>query len=129
MSDGPLTGTVLDYTRTIEALVQDGNGPSDWDRLAEFVAVDQFERIGTFLEVQDWRQYSEMLSHWGSSVDKFETSVRRISELPGLVFFEIEERHFRGDGLHIVNSMTVFEFDERGKIRRLNVYLQQEGAA
>jgi hypothetical protein len=52
--------------------------------------------------------------------------VRRITELPDLVFYEIEERHFRGDDPpHVVNSLTVFAFDEAGRIRRLDVYLQQ----
>jgi len=41
------------------------------------------------------------------------------------VFFEIEERHFRGGDVHVVNSMTVFDFDEDNKIRHLDVYLQQ----
>jgi hypothetical protein len=51
--------------------------------------------------------------------------VRRISELRGLVYFEVEERHFRGGNVHVVNSMTVFEFNEDGKICHLDVYLQQ----
>ena len=51
--------------------------------------------------------------------------MRRISELRGLVYFEVEERHFRGGNVHVVNSMTVFEFNEDGKIRHLDVYLQQ----
>jgi hypothetical protein len=51
--------------------------------------------------------------------------VRRVSELPGLVYFEVEERHFFGDKTHVVNSMTVFEFDTDAKIRHLDVYLQQ----
>ena len=56
---------------------------------------------------------------------KVETSVKRISELPGVVYFEIEERHFRGDTVSVVSSLTVFEFDDDSKIRRLRVYLQQ----
>jgi len=119
-----LTDKVVEFTRTLEGLVADGEPPSDWGPLADFVAVDQFERIGTFREVQNWQQYTAMLTQWASSVDKFETSVQRITEVANFVFFEIEERHFRG-GVHVVNSMTVFDFDERGKIRRLNVYLQQ----
>jgi hypothetical protein len=51
--------------------------------------------------------------------------VRRITELDRLVYFEVEERHFRGDNVHVVNSLTVFEFNEDGKICHLNVYLQQ----
>jgi hypothetical protein len=125
MTDGALTRTVLDYTEAIRRLVPDIENADDWKPLAEFVAVDDFERVGTFMEVQDWRQYTEMLTQWASSIDKFDTSVRRISELPGLVFFEIEERHFRAGDVHVLNSMTVFAFDGQGKIRHLDVYLQQ----
>jgi len=122
---GPLTRTVLDYAQTMERLVPTAKDASDWARLADFVAVDEFERVGTFTEVQNWQQYIEMLTRWSSATKKFETTVRRVSELPGLVYFEIEERNFRSDAVHVVNSLTVFEFDEAGKIRHLDVYLQQ----
>lgn len=121
----PLTRTILDYEGTIRRLVPTIKGPADWAPLAEFVAVDEFERVGTFLEVQTWQQYTDMLTQWASATDSFETTVRRVSELGGLVYFEIEERHFRGGHVHVVNSMTVFEFDESGKICHLDVYLQQ----
>jgi hypothetical protein len=123
---GPLTRKVLEYEQAMKRLVPTIEAPADWAPLAEFVAVDTFERVGTFLEVQNWQQYTEMLTHWASATETFETTVRRISELPGLVYFEIEERHFRGGDVHVVNSMTVFEFDEDGKIRHLDVYLQQQ---
>lgn len=122
---GPLTRKVLAYQETMKQLVPSMKAAADWAPLAEFVAVDEFERVGTFLEVQNWQQYLEMLTQWGSATATFETTVRRISELPGVVYFEIEERHFRGDTVHVVNSMTVFEFNEAGKIRHLDVYLQQ----
>jgi hypothetical protein len=122
---GPLTRTVLDYVQTMERLVPDAKVPADWAPLAEFVAVDDFERIGTFLEVQDWPQYREMLTQWSSTIDRFEASVRRISEVDRLVYYEVEERHFRGDAVNVVNSMTVFAFDEAGRIRHLDVYLEQ----
>jgi hypothetical protein len=122
---GPLTRKVLEYTHTIERLVPTVKAPADWAPLAEFVAVDEFERVGTFLEVNDWPQYTEMLTRWASATAVFETTVRRISELPGLVYFEIEERHFHDDDVNVVNSMTVFEFDEDNKICHLDVYLQQ----
>jgi hypothetical protein len=122
---GPLTRTVLDYTETMKQLVPAVTGPGDWAPLAEFVATDRFERVGTFLEVQDWAQYLDMLTAWASATSSFETTVRRISELPGLVYFEIEERHHRGDLVHVVNSLTVFAFDGDSRIRHLDVYLQQ----
>lgn len=122
---GPLTRRVLDYEQTMRRLVPTVTGPADWAPLAEFVALDGFERVGTFLEVQNWDQYTAMLSGWAAATDSFETTVRRINELAGFVYYEIEERHHRGDDVHVVNSMTVFEFDDDGRIRHLDVYLQQ----
>ena len=51
----------------------DVDDPVDWAPLAELVAVDDFERVGTFLEVQNWSQYTEMLTRWASATDSFET--------------------------------------------------------
>lgn len=123
--NGPLTRKVLEFERTMKKLVPTIKAPADWAPLTEFVAVDEFERVGCFLEVQNWQQYTEMLTKWASATDSFETTVRRISELRPLVYFEVEERHYRGGNVHVVNSLTVFEFDEDGKIFHLNVYLQQ----
>jgi hypothetical protein len=125
---GPLTDKVLEYERTMKQLVPTVRAASDWDQLAALVAVDTFERIGTFLETQDWDQYAQMLTGWAAAIDTFETSVRRITEVPPLVFYEIEERHHRGDIVNVVNSLTVFEFDDDDKIRHLTVYLQQPAA-
>lgn len=122
---GLLTRTVLDYVRTMERLVPTVEAPEDWAPLAAFVAVDEFERVGTFLEVQSWSQYTEMLTQWASAIATFETTVQRISELPGLVYYAVEERHLLGEKVNVVNSLTVFEFDDDGKIRHLDVYLQQ----
>ena len=122
---GPLTRMVLDYVRTMERLVPTVEAPEDWAPLTDFVAVDEFERVGTFLEVQSWSQYTEMLTQWASATATFETTVQRISELPGLVYYAVEERHLAGENVNVVNSLTVFEFDDDGKIRHLDVYLQQ----
>lgn len=122
---GPLTSTVLAYVRTMEEIVPTVAGPEDWAPLAEYVAVDEFERVGTFLEVQDWAQYTGMLTQWASAIATFETTVRRISEVAGLVYYEVEERHHAGDRVAVVNSLTVFAFDDTGRIRHLDVYLQQ----
>ena len=120
-----MTRKVLGYDETMKRLVADSENPTDWSALIEYVSVDDFERVGTFLEVQNWDQYTEMLTRWASATESFETTVRRISELGALVYYEIEERHSRGDKVNVINSMTVFEFDAHGKIRRVNVYLQQ----
>jgi hypothetical protein len=122
---GPLTRRVLEYSEAIERLVPEVKTAADWAGLTEFIAADDFERAGTFLEVQDWGQYAEMLTGWASATDSFATTVRRITEASPLVYFEIEERHFRGDDVTTVNTLTVFEFNDDAKIRRIAVYLQQ----
>ena len=122
---GPLTSKVLGYEETMRNLVPSVRVASDWAPLAEFVAVSGFERVGTFLEVQDWQQYTEMLTRWAASLDSFETTVRRITELDHLVYYEVQERHRRGDSVQVVNSLTVFEFDDHRRIRHLDVCLQQ----
>jgi hypothetical protein len=122
---GPLTRAVLAFEEAIKRGVSSAKRQPDWTELADLVALDEFERIGAWLEVMNWKQYVEMLTRWASATDGFETSLRRVSELPGRVYFEIEERHFRGDSADVVNSLTVFEFNPDGKIRHLDVYLQR----
>ena len=122
---GPLTWTVLGYEAAMRRLVPTVRVRQDWQPLTEFVAVEDFERVGTFMERQDWRAYTDMLTQWAGSTDSFETRVHRVSESGNLVYYEIEERHQRGDNVSVVNSLTVFEFGDDAKIRRLAVYLQQ----
>lgn len=122
---GPLTRKVLDYTSDMRELVPTIESADDWAPLEVYIAVDDFERVGTFLEVQNWREYTEMLTMWASATDSFETTVRRVAELDDLVYYEIEERHHRDGDVHVVNSMTVFEFDGDGRICHLDVYMQR----
>jgi hypothetical protein len=116
---------VADYTATMQQLVPTITTDADWAPLAAFASIDDFERVGTFLEAHDWPHYVTMLTQWASAVDRFEITVRRVTETGRLVYYEIEERHFRGDDVNVVNSMTVFEFDDSDRICHLDVYLQQ----
>jgi hypothetical protein len=116
---------VLEYDRVMTELVPRVETPADWEPLTRFVAVDDFERVGTFLEVQDWAAYTEMLTGWATAIDSFETSVHRISEVANLVYYEIEEQHQRAGNVTVLNTLTVFEFDGEDLIRRLDVFLQQ----
>ena len=109
----------------MKRLVPTIKADEDWAPLESLVAVDEFERVGTRREVQGWREYKQLLTGWACAIARFETTVQRVSELPGLVYFAAEERHFRGEEVTVVNSLSVFEFDADEKIRRLSVYLQQ----
>ncbi|MBL7625813.1 hypothetical protein I7412_01180, partial [Frankia sp. CN6] len=115
-----LAAKVVAYDATVRRVVAAAKDPgftlAGWDPLAEFVAVDEFERVGTWLEVSNWQEYTEFLTKWASS-SVFDTTLLRISELPGLVYYEVEERHRRQDGtLDVVRSLSVFVFNEDGKI-------------
>jgi len=124
-----LAQRVLDFEATVKRLVKAAKDPgftaADWAPLAEFVATGEFERIGTWMEVMNWQQYTEFMTQWASSSMGFDTVLRRISELPGLVYLELEERHTRPGGVAVVNSLSVYEFNADGKIKHLDVYLQQ----
>ena len=122
---GPLTRHVLAYEQAMRDLVPLVKSAADWRPLEHFVATESFVRVGTFLEVQDWPQYAEMLTTWANTIDSFETKVRRVAEVEDRVYYEIEERHARGSNVNIVNSMTVFAFNQEKMMRRLDVYLQQ----
>jgi hypothetical protein len=122
-----LSDTVLNYDRIVSTLVQEAKQPgftkAHWNPLGELIAVDDFERIGILREVMDWSQYVEFLTEWAASKG-FWTRLRRITEKPPFVFYEVEEHHLKDQDETIINSMSVFEFDTAGKIRHLDVYLQ-----
>ena len=124
-----LAQRVLDFEATVKRLVKAAKDPgftaADWAPLAEFVATGEFERVGTWMEVMNWQQYTEFMTQWASSSKGFDTVLRRVSELPGLVYLELEERLSRPGGVAVVNSLSVYVFSAGGKITHLDVYLQQ----
>ncbi len=123
--EGQLGAKVLEYVDAIVSAVPTAQSADDLDRVAQLVNVDEFERVGTFLEVQDWPAYAAFLVGWASAIDTFESRTKRVVEVGALVFYETEERHFHGDSSTVLNSLTIFEFDDAGKIRRLQVFMQK----
>jgi hypothetical protein len=130
-TDRPLSQAVLDYRETVMRLVKEAKQPGftvdSWAPLARLIAVDEFERVGNFKERMNWPQYAAFLTEWASSAE-YDSTVRRISEVPGLVFLELEERGTSSGHSYVINSVTVYEFNDAGKIRHLDVYLQSEPA-
>ena len=124
---GPLTQKVLEFAGTIERTVPTAKVAAltddAWAPLAALVATDVFERVGIWREVMDWQEYVAFLNKFASAKG-FKSTVRRITETPNFVFYEIEEHHLKDGKTNIVNSMNVFGFDDQGKIRRLDVYIQ-----
>lgn len=118
-----LSRQVLEYCLATKRLVDEAKQPGfsidSLAALAPFAAVEDFERVGNFKEVMTWGEYSAFLAAWMPTSD-WECSFRRISEVGNLVFLELEER--MGGGA--VNSASIYEFDDAGKIRHLDIYLQ-----
>ncbi len=127
---GRLGATVLEFERTIKETVaragEPGFGPESWAPLAELVAVDEFVRVGNFLEVMNWQEYTAFLTKWAAASTGFATQRRRMSELPDLVFLELQETNSSAARTTVVNSVSVYEFNDDGKIRHLDIYLQHE---
>jgi hypothetical protein len=72
-----------------------------------------------------WPDYLDFLTNWASS-SEWECSFKRITETADLVFLELEERSAVGDITSVVNSLSVYKFDDAGKISHIDLYLQME---
>ncbi len=124
--------TVLEYAVVTKRLADEAKKPGfsvdSWSPLAELVAVNEFERVGPFKEVMKWPEYADFLTNWATS-SEWECSFKRITEAAGLVFLELEERSRIGEFSNVVNSLSVYEFTDAGKIRHLDLYLQMEPPA
>lgn len=118
---------VVQYAVTTKQLVnaakQPGFGTDGWAPLAALVAVDEFERVGNFKEVMNWEQYTDFMTNWAAA-SEWDGLFKRVSEVDGVVFLELEEHTKMGDFESVVNSMSVYEFTADDKIRHIDLYLQ-----
>lgn len=121
--------TVLQYAETTGRLVTAAKLPGfsseSWSPLAELVDTAQFTRVGAFKEEMDWDGYVTFLTGWATT-SEWECTFKRITEVDDVVFLELEERSTVGDFRSVVNSLSVYEFSEDGRIRHLDLYLQME---
>ncbi len=71
----------------------------------------------------NWDQYTGFLTNWATA-SEWDGLFKRVSEVDGVVFLELEERTKMGDFESVVNSISVYEFTADDKIRHIDVYLQ-----
>lgn len=120
---------VLEYSMVVKRVVAEAKKPGfsveSWAPLAKLVDVDEFRRVGAFKEVMNWTDYADFLTNWAVS-SEWECSLRRLAESSGVVFLELEERLKMGDVSTVVNSSSVYEFNDAGKIQGVYVYLQMD---
>lgn len=121
---GPLTRIVDRYCEMIGSrAMAAGSSAADWEPLTELVAVDEFERVGAYQEVMNWHEYVKFLTQWAGAT-RFEMTVFRVIEIGRAVIQEIEERHYRGDDFIRKNVIAVYDFDDKNRIRHLDIYEQ-----
>jgi len=122
---GPLTLLVEAYSLKVTELAAQGiASPSDWDPLSEYIAVDEFKRVGAYLEELDWPAYRRFMTAWVAGGTQFEMTMFRITEAGRLVVQEIEERHTRGDAFIRKNVIALYVFNADRKIAHLDIYEQ-----
>lgn len=125
-----LTSKVIAYSEAFntiahkakEAPLQD----SDWDALERIVDVDAFERVGVFLgpeaEVIAWPKYKFYLTQYAGNSD-WEGTLRNVTEQGSRVILEMEERNTRGGVTDVSNTVTIYEFNDAGRLVHLDVYV------
>lgn len=120
---------ILDYSLLVKQIVDSAGEPgfstASWAPLAALVDTASFQRVGNFKEVLSWDEYIGFLTQWAPTA-QWECSFKRITEQGDLVFLELEERSVMGEFRSVVNSLSVYEFDEADKIKHIDIYLQME---
>ena len=118
------------FLRLINKIKRPGFSLADWAPLEELVDVKNFRRLGIFLtntvEVSNWQQYKELITQYGG-MTSWEGTLRRMTETPELVFLELEERNTREGVTDIANTVTIYEFNQAGKLFKLDVYVSHVG--
>lgn len=122
-----LSRKILDYSALMKRMVDEAKQPGfsaeSWGPLAELIDTENFVRVGNFKEVMNWQEYVAFLTGWASS-SEWDCSFKRVTESGNTVFLELEERSRIGDFSNSVNSASIYELDDGGKITRIDVYLQ-----
>lgn len=122
---GPLRKIVNAYCDAHAKVVAAGpTSPSDWAPMGEYIAVDEFKRVGAYLEELDYAEYCEFLTSWASGGTRFEMTEFHCTEVGNTLFQEIEERHYRGDTFIRKNVIAVYRFNADNKIVHLDIYEQ-----
>jgi hypothetical protein len=122
--------SVIAYSEAFTTLAEKAKqGPltdADWEPIEQLVDVAAFVREGVFLgpraEVIDWPTYRHYVTQYGGNT-AWEGTLRRITETDGRVILELTERNIRDGHIDVSNTVTIYEFNDAGKLRHLDVYV------
>lgn len=125
-----LTRKVIEYSEAFSQLVAKSKSQplddADWAAIERLVDVGSYVRTGVFLgpqaEVIDWAKYKYYITQYAAGTS-WEGTLRHVTEQPGRVILELEERNARGGVTDVSNTVTIYEFDDAARIRHLDVYI------
>ncbi len=125
-----LSRKVLQYSQAFDAIIEKARESkltaADWAPLEKLVDTEDYERMGVFLgdeaETIDWQQYKKYISQYAAHTS-WDGKLRRVTEVPGLVILELEEHNTVNGVTDISNTVTIYEFNDAGKIDHLDVYV------
>lgn len=125
-----LSRKVLEYSKAFDEIIETAKESelteADWEPLEKLVDTEDYERMGVFLgdeaEIIDWQKYKKYISQYAAHTS-WDGKLRRITEVPGLVILELEEHNTVNGVTDISNTVTIYEFNDDGKIDHLDVYV------
>jgi hypothetical protein len=128
-----LSRKVLQYSehflRIVNKIKQSSITDADWAPMEELIDVKNYKRMGVFegaeAEFSTWQEYRKIIAQYGGMTD-WEGTLRRITEVPNLVYLELEERNSRAGVTDVSNTVTIYEF-KADKLIKLDVYVMPLG--
>jgi len=103
----------------------------DWTRLAGCFSVDDFERIGPYVDViSDSAEYVAFLERVVPTLgDDYALTIDRVVYVPGeqVAYAQLIEHYVHDGEVRDTPEIIVFGTDDAGRIRRMRLYLQRPG--
>ncbi len=129
-----LSRKVLEYSehflRIVNKIKQSSISDADWAPMEELIDLKNYRRMGVFegaqAEFSTWQQYRKIIEQYGGMTE-WEGTLRRITEVPGLVYLELEERNSRDGVMDVSNTVTIYGFNKEDKLIKLDVYVMPLG--
>ena len=103
----------------------------DWTRLAGCFSVDDFERIGPYVDViSDSAEYVAFLERVVPTLgDEYALTIDRVVYVPEeqLAYAQLTEHYVHNGEVRDTPEIIVFGIDGSGRIRRMRLYVQRPG--
>ena len=122
---GELARFAVDFAMAIGDIAgrarQPGFTSDAWQELAQGVAIDDFSYIGRDKTALRWPDFLDRIDRW-SRVTDFVSVVERVEPGGNLVFLQLDEHSTTAAGSRQLTTMTIFDFDAAGCLRRIDSF-------